>query len=123
VVAVGSVLDADTRTLPVLYELDNAEGGVLVGSVVQVLVQGGEMIRGVRIPRSAALEEDGQLVAFVQTSGEGFARRVLDVAGADVETLILRSGVLAGERVVTGAASYVRLASLSTTVPAHGHAH
>jgi hypothetical protein len=33
------------------------------------------------------------------------------------------SGIEAGERVVTGAAYQVRLASLSTSVPAHGHAH
>jgi cobalt-zinc-cadmium efflux system membrane fusion protein len=35
----------------------------------------------------------------------------------------VRSGVEAGERVVTGAAYQVRLASLSTSVPAHGHEH
>jgi hypothetical protein len=32
-------------------------------------------------------------------------------------------GVRAGERVVTGAPYQVRLASLSTAVPAEGHAH
>jgi hypothetical protein len=31
--------------------------------------------------------------------------------------------VSAGERIVTGSAYQVRLASLSTSVPAHGHEH
>jgi hypothetical protein len=35
----------------------------------------------------------------------------------------VRDGIRAGERVVTGAAYQVRLASLSTAVPAHGHEH
>jgi cobalt-zinc-cadmium efflux system membrane fusion protein len=33
------------------------------------------------------------------------------------------SGVKAGERVVTTGAYLVRLASLSTQVPSHGHVH
>jgi hypothetical protein len=33
------------------------------------------------------------------------------------------TGIVAGERVVTGAAYQVRLASLSTSVPAQGHEH
>ena len=39
-----------------------------------------------------------------------------------VAALVL-SGIEEGERVVTGAAYQVRLASLSTAVPAHGHEH
>jgi hypothetical protein len=36
---------------------------------------------------------------------------------------VVLSGIKAGERIVTGAPYQVRLASLSTGVPAHGHEH
>jgi hypothetical protein len=75
------------------------------------------------IPSSAVLDEHGRPVAYVQIEGERFAKRELGI-GATGETLTLvRSGIEVGERVVTGAAYQVRLASLSTTVPAHGHEH
>ena len=39
------------------------------------------------------------------------------------DTPAFRAGLKAGDRVVTGAAYQVRLASLSTSVPAEGHEH
>jgi hypothetical protein len=75
------------------------------------------------IPTSAVLEEDGRPIAFVQLEGESFERRPLEVTGNDGERTLVRSGVRGGERVVTGAAYQIRLASLSTSVPAHGHEH
>jgi len=37
--------------------------------------------------------------------------------------VLVLDGLKAGERVVTAAAYQVRLASLSTAAPAHGHEH
>ena len=37
--------------------------------------------------------------------------------------VLVVEGLNPGERIVTGAAYHVRLASLSTSVPAHGHEH
>jgi hypothetical protein len=75
------------------------------------------------IPLSAVLDEDGRPVAYVQVEGERFERRDLTLGGTSGDTALVLSGIEAGERVVTGAAYQVRLASLSTSVPAHGHEH
>jgi hypothetical protein len=45
------------------------------------------------------------------------------MGGNDGTHAVVLSGLRPGERVVTGAAYQVRLASLSTSVPAEGHAH
>jgi hypothetical protein len=37
--------------------------------------------------------------------------------------VLVVAGIAEGERVVTGAPYQIRLASLSTAVPAHGHEH
>jgi membrane fusion protein, heavy metal efflux system len=122
-VSVGSVVDSLSRTVPALYELTNEDGAIKVGTTVQVQVRTGERDRGLVIPASAVLEEDGRPIAFVQVEGESFERRPLEIAGNDGQRAVVRSGLRAGERVVTGAAYQVRLASLSTSVPAHGHEH
>ncbi|MHB1298497.1 MAG: efflux RND transporter periplasmic adaptor subunit, partial [Gemmatimonadaceae bacterium] len=78
---------------------------------------------GVVIPSSAVLEEDGRPVAYVQLHGEAFEKRDLTVGGAEGGRTLVLSGIRPGEYVVTGAPYQVRLASLSTAVPAEGHAH
>jgi multidrug efflux pump subunit AcrA (membrane-fusion protein) len=122
-VSVGSVLDSVSRTVPVIYEVANPDGTLKIGMNAQVAVGTGQQAEGVVISSSAILEEDGRPVAYVQPEGERFEKRELQVGGASGDRTLVLSGIRAGERIVTGAAYQVRLASLSTSVPAHGHEH
>ena len=60
---------------------------------------------------------------FAQVEGETFERRDVVLGGRDGDLVLVLNGVNAGDRVVNGAAYQVRLASLSTAVPVHGHEH
>ena len=62
-------------------------------------------------------------LAFVQVSGETFARRELELGVQENDVVQVRAGLSAGERVVTHGAYRVHLASLSSTLPEHGHGH
>jgi RND family efflux transporter MFP subunit len=121
--SIGSMIDPVSRTVPVLYEVENPDASIKVGSNVRVSVRSGREESGVVLPSSAILDESGRPVAYVQVQGETFERRDLILGGKDAERVLVRSGIRPGERVVTGAAYQVRLASLSTSVPAHGHEH
>jgi membrane fusion protein, heavy metal efflux system len=123
VVSVGSVIDSLSRTLPVIYAVPNADGSVKIGATARVQVQTGRSAEGVVIPTTAILDEDGRAIAYVQGEGEVFEKRELKLGGREGERVLVLGGIKAGERVVTGAAYQVRLASLSTAVPAHGHEH
>ena len=122
-ISVGSIIDSATRTVPVLYETPNPDGALKIGANVRVAVRTGRAVSGVVIPTSAVLDEDGRPVAYVQTQGEAFEKRELELGGADSSRTLVPAGIRPGERVVTGAAYQVRLVSLSTSVPAHGHEH
>jgi cobalt-zinc-cadmium efflux system membrane fusion protein len=89
----------------------------------QVAVGTGHQVEGVVIPTTAVLDEDGRAVAYVQPEGERFEKRELTLGGTSADRTLVLAGIRDGERVVTGAAYQVRLASLSTSVPAHGHEH
>lgn len=122
-VSVGSVIDSVSRTIPVFYEVPNPDGVLKIGMHAQVAVGTGRKVAGVVIPSSAILDEDGRPVVYVQPEGERFEKREVQPGGTSEGRTVVLSGVKAGERVVTGAPYQVRLASLSTSVPAHGHEH
>jgi RND family efflux transporter MFP subunit len=122
-VSVGSVVDSLTRTLLILYEAANPDRSIKVGATATVSVRTGDRVGGIVVPGSAVLDEDGRPICYVQISGERFEKRELTLGGDDGTHAVVLSGLRAGERVVTGAAYQVRLASLSTSVPAEGHAH
>ncbi|HEX9895154.1 MAG TPA: efflux RND transporter periplasmic adaptor subunit [Gemmatimonadales bacterium] len=122
-VSAGSIVDSISRTVPMLYQIENRDGSLKIGMYAQVAVGTGRRKVGVVIPGSAVLSEDGRSVAYVQVEGERFEKRELVLGAVGGHATLVLSGIRAGERVVTGAAYQVRLASLSTAVPAQGHEH
>lgn len=123
IVSVGTVIDPVSRTLPIIYEVANPRGDIKVGANARALVRTAGRTDGVVIPTSAILDDNGRAIVFVQPEGETFERREVTVGGRDGDMTVLLAGVRHGERVVSGAAYQVRLASLSTAVPTHGHEH
>jgi membrane fusion protein, heavy metal efflux system len=123
VVSVGSVIDSLSRTVLVIYEVPNGDRSIKVGATARVQVRTGQRVNGVVVPATAVLDEDGRPIAYVQVDGETFEKRTLRLGGEDSGMVLVLEGINAGERVASGAAYQVRLASLSTGVPAEGHAH
>ena len=123
VISVGAALDPDTRTLPVTLVVDNPDGRLKIGMFAEGLAFIGDDTTGLAIPSSGVQIEDGMPVAYVQTEGESFERRLIEIGATDGEyTLILR-GVASGEQVVTSGAYQVYLASLNTSELGEGHVH
>ena len=123
IVSTGVSVDPQSRTVPVIYEVENHDGQIKIGSTATVAIRTGAPVQGVVVPSSAILEEDGRPILYVQPEGEAFERRDITIGGEENGMTLVTTGLRAGERVVTGAAYQVRLASLSTAVPTHGHEH
>ena len=122
-VALGSTVDAKTRTVPLVYEVPNPDGRLRIGMALNVYVETTHSAEALVVPVTALVEEDGRTIAFVQVSGETFAKRDLTLGMRDGAFVQVLAGLAAGERVVTKGAYAIRLASVSATLPAHGHAH
>jgi membrane fusion protein, heavy metal efflux system len=122
-VSVGSVLDPRTRTVPAVFEAPNPGGMLRIGQFARATVPLGGTITGVAIPSGAIVDDNGTDVAYVQTGGESFERRVLTLGERDAVRTLVTAGIRPGERVVTTGAYQVRLASLSGGDFAGGHAH
>jgi cobalt-zinc-cadmium efflux system membrane fusion protein len=121
--SVGKVLDTESRTLPITFALDNRELRLPVGQAVFLhLLMQTTAPRPV-VPAAAVVDDAGRPIVLVQREGETFERRPVTLGARTGDLVQITEGVKPGDRVVTKGAYLVRLASLSTSVPAHGHVH
>jgi RND family efflux transporter MFP subunit len=121
--SVGQVLDAQARTLPITFAFDNRVLGLPVGQTVFLhLLMNTTPPRPV-VPAAAVVDDAGRPIVFVQREGETFERRAVTLGPRAGDLVQITEGVRPGDRVVTKGAYLVRLASLSTSVPAQGHVH
>jgi RND family efflux transporter MFP subunit len=122
-VTVGRVIDAQSRTVPVIFDLVNPGGRLRIGQFAKVHIATGAAAHLLAIPESAILDEGGKPVAYVQVEGERFERRALTLGPRALGWVGVREGLEAGERVVTRGAYEVKLAAASGAIPQHGHVH
>ena len=119
----SGVVDPTTHALTVQIEVDNPAGQLLIGQTGTAVLYGKTRERMLAVPKTAVLMEAGRPYVFVQTGGERFARRFVDVGVRDGDLVGLRGGVTAGERVVTRGSYDVQLASAAKGLAAEGHVH
>jgi membrane fusion protein, heavy metal efflux system len=122
-IGIGQVLDAQSRTLPITFALDNRGPALPVGRTAFLHLLLETAAAKPVVPASAVVDDAGRPIVFVQTEGESFERRAVTLGPRTGDLVQVLDGVKPGERVVTKGAYLVRLASLSTSVPAHGHVH
>jgi RND family efflux transporter MFP subunit len=122
-VSVGQVLDPQSRTLPITFAFDNRTLGVPVGQAAFLYLLFDPTAPKPVVPATAIVDDAGRPIVFVQREGETFERRAVTLGSRAGDLVQVLEGVKTGERVVTRGAYLVRLASLSTSVPAHGHVH
>ena len=122
-VTIGSVLNPHTRSVPLILAVNNSQGQLKIGMHGELAVPTGEVVHDIAIPAHAIVHDKGMPLAFVQDSGETFTRRELELGVQSNDFVQVRTGLTAGERIVTHGAYRVHLASLSSRLPEHGHGH
>ena len=120
--SIGSQVDRQSRTLSVVFEMDNPQQKLKINMFAEIALYTGQSINCLSIPDSAILDDNGQHVVYLQTSGESFLRREIETGISDGGYTQVLSGISDKDRVVTSGAYQVRLASLINAVPS-GHVH
>lgn len=123
-VSVGDMLDSQTRTLPVLFEVPNQSGRLKVGLFANVAIRTGSVAGALAVPKDALIEDEARWFVFIQPSGEAFDRREVKIGIEDSGFVQIISGLKGDERVVTRGAYYVKQAESAAKGGAdQGHAH
>lgn len=118
----GKNTGQDNLLLPVNFEIDY-RADLIPGTFVEVFLKTNRIPDVLVIPVSALIEEQGIYYVFVQTGGESFHKHEVTLGESDGINVQILSGIEEGERVVTKGAYQVKLASLSGSLPEHGHEH
>jgi RND family efflux transporter MFP subunit len=122
-VAFGGMVDAVSRTVPIVFEFPNPDERLRVGLFVSARVYTGEEQEVLAVPRGAVVNDAGSDVVYVQRSGERFERRLVRTGLHDGEHVAVLEGLAAGERVVSRGAYLVHLAAGTPADAGHGHPH
>lgn len=116
-------VDPETRTVGLVWEVHNPDGSLRPGQTLDVHVETSRSEDAVAVPFSALVAEDARWIAFVQLAGETYERREVTLGVRDGEWVEVKSGLAEGDWLVTEGGLAIRLASVSSVIPAHGHAH
>lgn len=122
-ISIGSVVDEKSRTVPLIFEISNPNDQFRIGMFATVHVKTGRADTVLSVPETALIEEEGHYALYVHAEGESFVKRMVELGERDGKRVGILSGLHEGERVVTVGAYQVRLASVSSQLPAHGHEH
>ena len=122
-VAVGRLVDPETRTVPVTYETDNRDHRLAINQTVFLRLFLTPMGKSPVVPEAAIIDDAGRPVVFVQKGGETFLRKPVKLGIRNHGMVQVIEGVSVGDRVVTKGAYLIRLSTMSSAVPAHGHVH
>jgi len=122
-IAVGAVVDPATRTVPIVFELDNKDHALKPGMYAKVTLLTGKTVQGVAIPDKAIVDDGGRPTVFVMEGGETFFKRRVELGVRSGGFAQVLSGVAEGERVVSRGAYEVKLGTAAGGIPEHGHQH
>jgi cobalt-zinc-cadmium efflux system membrane fusion protein len=122
-IATGGVLDAHSRTLPLIVTVPNPDHSLRPGMFANANVIDGEPREALTVAVTAVVLENGLPVVYVMKGAESFERRTVRLGQRDGDHVEIIDGVDDGEWVVTRGAYGVRLGSLGNQEVGHGHAH
>ena len=120
----GSVIDENTRTVSIIYEISNLSSKFLVGSFVTAYLNTAETMETLAIPKSAVFDSGGNKVCFIQLGGETFEKRAIELGLEGQDYIQILAGAQEGEKVVVQGGYQVKLAAeASGKKVGEGHFH
>ena len=122
VISNNAFVSENNTRIPVSFSVQN-NGKLMPGMFLEAFLKTGKKELALVVPLNSIIEEQGQYFVFVQTGGESFVKRQVELANSDGILTEIISGLSAGERIVTKGAYQIKLAAMAGDLPLHGHTH
>jgi cobalt-zinc-cadmium efflux system membrane fusion protein len=114
-VSLGTSVDPQTRNLHVLFVVPNPDGKLVAQMFADVLIETGDMTDGLTVPKSAVVNQEGQSMVYVKTSGETFVARPVNIVQRFEDRAMIAADAASplkeGDRVVTQGTYQVRMSA------------
>ncbi|MBA2339546.1 MAG: efflux RND transporter periplasmic adaptor subunit [Pyrinomonadaceae bacterium] len=100
-VTIGASVNPQTRTVPVIFEVPNPLNRLRDGMFVEITMDTSGGAQVLSVPKQAIVTEQGRTFVYIFKGGEIFEKRVVTLGSEGQDYYEIKSGVQAGERVVT----------------------
>ncbi|HKI62308.1 MAG TPA: efflux RND transporter periplasmic adaptor subunit [Mariprofundaceae bacterium] len=121
VVALHHQLDPTTRTAGVRLEVENPDDALAPGMFVDAEIMIGDADAAILLPELAVQRQGSEHIVFVEEEPGHYERREVEVEAAGMGLVVVRKGLVTGERVVTNG-SFSLLSELAKSgFEAHSH--
>ena len=123
ILSYGKTTNANNYLIPITLEIDNTDDFV-AGGFVELFLKYRSETNSIVIPNEALIEEQGNFFVFVQVHPELFEKREVKIGDTDGQSIEIKSGLRANERIVSEGAILIKLAQATGALDAHsGHVH
>lgn len=122
-VGVGSMIDPESRSVPVIFALTDPDTRIALNQNVQARVFTGNRRSVLSVPATAVIDDAGERVVYVMRGGESFSRVPVRLGVRDGDRFEVLDGLKNGDWVVSRGAMLIRLAAATPEAMGHGHAH
>lgn len=117
-----SAASAVNGYIPVYFSLPGAGADHINGSYCEVYLLGNTLHGILSVPEQAVSEQQGEYFIYKEHSPGHYRKQPVTIGRSDGLRREIRSGLSAGEKVVTEGMTFVRLAETSGVMP-EGHSH
>ncbi len=119
-ISAGQTANMSPYYVPVFFRINN-NGMLISGSIIEVYLKTNIIEDCLVVPKTAILEEQGKYYVYVREGKKEFHKHSVVLGqenGADVRVL---SGFGPNSEIVIKGAYHIKLASMSSSLPAHSH--
>lgn len=109
----GDMVDRENRTVDMRVIADNRERKLKPGMFVTITLPDTAASTVLQVPTTAVLEHEGQPFVFVHLGEDRFERRDVETGRHSATAIEIRSGIEAGDQVVTGGSFALKSRMLS----------
>lgn len=120
ILSYGKAVNSNSYYLPVIFEIDYHKE-LMPGSFAQIFLKGKETEKCIVVPKTALIEEQGNYFVFVEEGHDTFHKHPVTLGDEDGIRVVVLEGLKGDEVIVTEGTYFVKLASMSSTLPAHSH--
>jgi len=99
-ISIGQSVNAETRAVPVIYEVINPSQRLRDGNFVEITIDTSGDAQVLAVPKSAVVREQGSTFVYVLAGGETFERRSVALGAEGADFYEVKSGLKESDRVV-----------------------
>jgi multidrug efflux pump subunit AcrA (membrane-fusion protein) len=108
-ISVGSVVDPQTRTVPILAEAENPDGLLKAEMFAQIILDSSAVEEALTVPSAAVVEKDGATFVFVPDGKpRTFTIKPVEAGRQAGDRTVIKAGLRAGDVVVSSGAFFLK---------------